>query len=74
MTVEKLKLGPLLDDKPVKATVEFPAAVWRDLQAYSEALGSGGADPAKLILPMVERFMASDRAFGRAKRKAPTGT
>ena len=35
---EKLKLGPLLDDKPVKLTVEFPAPVWRDLQAYAEAL------------------------------------
>lgn len=73
---EKLKLGPLLDDKPVKATVEFPAAVWRDLQAYAEALvrgsSAGPADPAKLVTPMVERFMATDRVFTRAKRsRAP---
>jgi hypothetical protein len=68
---EKLKLGPLLDDKPVKATVEFPAPVWRDLQAYSEALGSGATDPAKLVVPMVERFMATDRAFARSKRAKP---
>ncbi len=72
---EKLKLGPLLDDKPVKATVEFPAVVWRDLQAYATALGgsdSRAADPSRLIVPMVERFMATDRAFARAKRsRAP---
>lgn len=70
---EKLKLGPLQDDKPVKATVEFPASVWRDLQAYSEALGSGAADPARLIVPMVERFMATDRAFVRARRSRALG-
>lgn len=72
---EKLKLGPLLDDKPVKATVEFPAAVWRDLQAYAEALARGSsagpADPAKLVAPMVERFMATDRAFVRSRRAKP---
>ena len=29
----KLKLGPLLDDKPVKVTVELPASLHRDLAA-----------------------------------------
>jgi len=70
---EKLKLGPLLDDKPVKLTVEFPAPVWRDLQAYAEALKPSASaetlEPSRLVAPMVERFMATDRAFGRAKRK-----
>lgn len=73
---EKLKLGPLLDDNPVKATVEVPAAVWRDLQAYAAALGGSGeqaSDPARLIVPMVERFMATDRAFARVKRSRPPG-
>ena len=37
----KLKLGALVDDKPVKLTVELPAAVHRDLAAYAEALASG---------------------------------
>ena len=68
----KLKLGPLADDKPVRITVEFPAGVHRDLLAYAELLGrSNGqkaADPAKLIVPMVERFMATDRAFTKARR------
>lgn len=68
----KLKLGPLADDKPVKLTVELPAAVHRDLVAYAEVLGRASgqpvADPAKLIVPMIERFMATDRAFAKARR------
>lgn len=69
----KLKLGPLEDDKPVKLTIELPAAVFRDLKAYAEILTrSGGAstEPAKLIAPMIERFMATDRAFAKARRSA----
>jgi len=68
----KLKLGPLADDKPVKIAVELPAAIHRDLIAYAEELGrtTGQAvsDPAKLIVPMIERFMATDRAFAKARR------
>jgi len=70
----KLKLGPLADDKPVKITVELPAAVRRDLVAYAEVLAraTGTAtviDPTKLIVPMIERFMATDRAFTKARRE-----
>ncbi|MBS3025083.1 DUF2274 domain-containing protein [Acidiphilium multivorum] len=69
----KLKLGPLADDKPVKLTVELPAAVHRDLIAYAEILarttGQAAPDPAKLIVPMIERFMATDRAFLKARRE-----
>ena len=36
----KLRLGPLLDDKPVKVTVELPAPLHRDLVAYAEVLAS----------------------------------
>jgi hypothetical protein len=72
----KLKLGPIADDKPVKVTVELPAALHRDLTAYAEALGreSGQqvSDPVRLIVPMLQRFIASDRGFARS-RKAPTG-
>ena len=68
----KLKLSALGDDKPVKLTIELPAAVHRDLVAYSEVLaretGQPIADPAKLIAPMVQRFMATDRAFSKAKK------
>ena len=68
----KLKLGPLADDKPVKVTVDLPAAVHRDLVAYAEELGRETGqpveNPAKLIAPMVARFMATDRAFAKARR------
>lgn len=36
----KLKLGAITDDKPVKLTVELPAAVHRDLLAYGDYLNS----------------------------------
>ncbi|XSC43342.1 DUF2274 domain-containing protein [Bradyrhizobium sp. RDT10] len=69
----KLKLGAITDDKPVKVTVELPANVHRDLVAYSDVLaretGQSISDPAKLIAPMLVRFMATDRAFAKARRK-----
>jgi hypothetical protein len=68
----KLKLGPLDNDKPVKLSIELPAPAHRDLVADAEVLGrtTGQAvtDPAKLIVPMIERFMATDRAFAKARR------
>lgn len=68
----KLKLGPLADDKPVKITLELPAALHRDLTAYADVLTREGGqpltDPAKLIGPMIARFMATDRAFAKARR------
>ena len=74
--MRKLKLGPLADDKPIKVTVELPAAVHRDLAAYAEALGRMNGqpvpEPAKLIVPMIERFMATDRAFVKARRTGET--
>jgi len=46
--------------------------VHRDLVAYAEVLGRETGqpvgEPAKLIAPMVERFMATDRAFAKARR------
>lgn len=58
--------------KPVKLIVELPAAVQRDLVAYAEALaretGKPVATPVKLIVPMIERFMATDRGFAKARR------
>jgi hypothetical protein len=70
----KLKLGPLESDRPVKMTVEVSAAVHRDLLAYADVLGretgQSVSDPAKLVGPMLARFMATDRAFGKARRQA----
>ncbi|QPC86427.1 DUF2274 domain-containing protein [Mesorhizobium sp. NBSH29] len=68
----KLKLGALLDDKPVKVSVELPAPVHKSLIAYAEVLaretGQPIKDPARLIAPMVERFMATDRGFAKERR------
>ena len=68
----KLKLGPLADDKPVKVTIELPAPTHRDLQMYAEALamefGQPIDDASKLIAPMLARFMATDRAFAKARQ------
>ena len=72
----KLKLGSIPDDKPVKLAVELPAAVHRDLLAYTEVLaletGQPIADPSKLVAPMLARFMATDRVFAKVRRRHHT--
>lgn len=68
----KLKLGSVADDKPVRVSVDLPAALHRDLKDYARILASESGDPAvdpvKLIAPMLERFMATDRGFAKARR------
>ncbi|MDR3526341.1 MAG: DUF2274 domain-containing protein [Rhizomicrobium sp.] len=68
----KLKLGAIESDKPVRMTVELPAAVHRDLLSYTEAhaaeTGQHALEPAKLIAPMLQRFMATDRGFAKFRR------
>ena len=66
-----LKLSGLSNDKPVKLSIELPGAVHRDLVAYAGIMGkeSGAAiDPARLVAPMLARFMATDRGFVTARR------
>lgn len=73
----KLKLGAIADDKAKKVTVELPAGVHRDLAAYAEALaretGQPISDSVKLIVPMLRRFIATDRAFARARKVSGKG-
>lgn len=66
----KLKLGPIADERPVKVTVELPASLHRDLVIYGRLIASNGAavDPVRLIAPMLERFIVTDRGFAKAKR------
>ena len=65
----KLKLSAIEDDKPVRIALELPAALHRDLVAYGQILGgTTPIDPVKLIGPMLERFMATDRGFASARR------
>lgn len=70
----KLKLGVIADERPVRLTIELPAAAYRDLVAYAEVLATETGtriEPAKLIAPMLARFIASDRAFAKARRAMP---
>lgn len=68
----KLKLGPIVDDKPVKVTMELPAQLHRDLVAYAEILaresGQPAVDPIRLVVPMLERFVARNRGFIKSRR------
>ncbi|OAN63287.1 DUF2274 domain-containing protein [Sphingomonas sp. TDK1] len=68
----KLKLEALVDEKPVKVTVELPASLHRDLTTYAAILsrqqGEEVRDPARLIVPMLSRFIATDREFARQRR------
>ena len=70
----KLKLGVIADERPVRMTLELPAALHRELVADAEVLGhetGQRTDPARLIAPMISRFIASDRAFAKARRAVP---
>ena len=71
--MSKLKLGPIEDDTPVKITLELPAALHRDLLEYGKQLAaetnSKVAEPSKLIGPMVQRFLESDRGFTRGRKR-----
>ena len=64
----KLKLASVQEEKPVKFSVAVPAALHRDLVAYAEILSRESGKPieaSKLIAPMLEKFIASDREFAR---------
>ena len=70
----KLKLGRIADERPVRLTIELPAAAHRELVAYADVLASETGtkiEPGKLIVPMLARFIASDRAFAKARRTLP---
>ena len=68
----KLRLGPIADDKPVKLTVELPTSLHADLALYARLLADAGdapVEPGRLIVPMLQRFIAADRAFLKARRQ-----
>ena len=70
----KLKLGAIESDRPVRLSIELPASVHRDLLAYAQALAretqQNALEPAKLIPPMLARFMATDRGFAKARKSS----
>ena len=68
----RLKLADLAVEKPVRLTVEVSARLHRELLAYATALNGGdvkGAPtPERLIAPMIERFIATDRSYAKTRR------
>lgn len=73
----RLKLADLADEKPMRLTLDIPARLHRDLAAY--ALAVNGGDPKgaptveRLVPPMLERFIATDRAFAKLRRSSQPG-
>jgi len=70
--VNNLKISALLDEKPVRLVIDLPAPVHRDLLVYAEAMNAlhqQSVTPQKLVAPMIEKFMLSDRAFLRWRQK-----
>lgn len=70
----KLRLGPIAEDKPVKLTIEVSGILLKDLGDYARIHArannlSEPLSPERLLAPMVERFMASDREFNRRRRR-----
>lgn len=68
----RLTLADIEDPKPVRLTIELPAALHRKLSAYAVALNGGvvkdAPSPERLIPPMIERFIATDRSFIKSRR------
>ncbi len=69
--MNKLKLGPVIEDKPVRVSIEIAAPFYRELVAYGSILaketGQTKIDPTKLIVPMIEKFIKSDKIFKKLK-------
>jgi hypothetical protein len=72
--MSRLRLGPVVEEKPVKITIELPGPLFAKLGEYAEvhAKETGLAAPLaveRLVAPMLERFMATDRGFARLRSR-----
>ena len=67
----RLKLSDITDEKPVRLSIEIPARLHRQLVEYGVVLNRGvskdAPKPGDLVAPMLERFIAGDRDFARAR-------
>ena len=71
----KLRIGPLPDDRPVRRTITFTAALDALIRNYAAAIaaqdGQSEAPTVEKLVPIiVERFITTDRAF-RAPASQP---
>lgn len=73
----RLTLADLADEKPIRLTVEVSARLHRELLAYAAVLNGGDAKgappPERLIPPMIERFIATDRSYAKSRRSSQPG-
>ena len=73
----RLKLADLADEKPVRLTIELSARLHRDLAAYALAVNGGDAKGAptieRLVSPMLDRFIATDRSFAKVRKSPQAG-
>lgn len=73
--MSKLRLGPIVEDRPVKITIEIDSGLLRDLGDYARVHAKTNnlpepMPPERLIAPMVARFIAGDREFAKLRRSA----
>jgi hypothetical protein len=73
----RLKLADLADEKPVRLTIELSARLHRELAAYALAVNGGDAKGAptieRLVPPMIDRFIATDRGFAKLRKSPQAG-
>ncbi|MGH6696448.1 DUF2274 domain-containing protein [Sphingopyxis sp.] len=73
--MSKLRLGPIVEEKPVKITIELSGKLHADLVDYAAAHakenGLGAPLPIeRLAPPILERFIAADRGFSKVRRRS----
>jgi hypothetical protein len=73
----RLKLADIVEEKPVRLTIELPVQLHRELAAYGIVLNGGEANgappPERLIAPMIARFIATDRSYAKSRRTGQAG-
>lgn len=70
----KLRLGPIVEEKPVKLTLELSGELIRELAEYAaihaKVTGLAAPLPTERIIPaMIARFIASDREFSKQRQR-----
>lgn len=71
----KLRRGPIIEEKPVKLTLELSGELMRDLKAYAAVHAklmdlAAPLPPERIVPAMIGRFMATDREFGKQRRRS----
>jgi len=71
--MSKYRISLPVEEKPVKLRIELPTALYKDIQLYAELLSaesrSNPIEPEKLIVPMLQNFISSDKSFNKARKQ-----